>query len=111
MEFQFDATAIDTWVDLCREESAMRLSGASEIDIFPTRMRVIVGMVNLLQNLTEDEKSNLVLFLLSQNLPPISGEEQGQGQGQQEPEDPSPETGEQSSQTTEQADQPSQDPP
>ena len=109
MEIQFDATAIDTWVDLCREESAMRLSGASEIDIFPTRMRVIVGMVDLLQNLTEDEKSNLVLFLLSQNLPPISGQEQGQGR--QEPEDPSPEMGEQSSQTTEQADQPSQDPP
>lgn len=109
MEFQFDATAVETWVDLCREESAMRLSGASEIDIFPTRMRVIIEMVNLLQNLTEEEKTNLVLFLVSQNLPPIT--EQGQQAQQQEPEDPSPSTDEQSSQTTEQADQPSQDPP
>jgi len=107
MEFQFDATAVETWVDLCREESAMRLSGVSEIDIFPTRMRVIIEMVNLLQNLTEEEKMNLVLFLVSQNLPSITE----QGQQQQESEDPSPSTDEQSSQTTEQADQPSQDPP
>lgn len=107
MDFQFDATAVETWVDLCREESAMRLSGVSEIDIFPTRMRVIIEMVNLLQNLTEEEKTNLVLFLVSQNLPPITE----QGQQQQESEDPSPSTDEQSSQTTEQADQPSQDPP
>jgi hypothetical protein len=107
MESQFDAVAVNAWVDLCREESAMRANGMSEIDAFPMRMRVIVEMVNLLQNLTEEEKSSLVLFLVSQNLPPITGE----GQQEVDHEDPSPSMGEQTSQTTEQADQPSQDPP
>jgi len=104
MEIQFNTTDVESWVALCDQEGAMRRSGAPEEQLASMRIRLTIAMVDLLPNLTEDEKNNLVIALLSQtNAEQVSAPL----------EDPSTnlEPASQTSQTTEQADLPSQGPP
>ena len=101
---QFNTSALNSWVELCDEEGVMRRSGASEEELAAMKVRVTIAMVDLLPNLTEDEKNNLVVALLSQ----VHAE-----QVSAPLEDPSmnPDEALQTPQTTEQADLPSQGPP
>lgn len=104
MEPQFDMDAVESWVALCRDEAVLRAQGQSETEAYTMRVQVILGMVNLLPTLTNEEKMNLALLLLACESPVAPTEPVH--------EDPkSPDEASQTSQTTEQADLPSQGPP
>ena len=60
----FDEYAMNTWVEMCKKEKKMRDEGASEDELRIIHVCVMAGMVNLLPNLTQTEKDNLLQFLL-----------------------------------------------
>ena len=69
---EFDAEAVEAWVELCKQEGEMRRGGASEHELTAMRWRIITGMAALLPNMSAAEQENLVSFLLrAQQAPPV----------------------------------------
>jgi hypothetical protein len=69
---EFDAEAVEAWVELCKQEGEMRRGGASEDELTAMRWRIIAGMAALLPNMNAEEQANLVSFLLrAQQAPPV----------------------------------------
>jgi len=64
--FEFDSNAVAAWVELCLQEGEMIRNGVSQDsqEIKILRALISTKMVMLLPNLQEDEKTNLLLFLL-----------------------------------------------
>lgn len=60
----FDEYAVTTWVEMCKKEKKMRDEGASESELRVMRVCVMAGMVNLLPNLSTEEKDSLLQVLL-----------------------------------------------
>lgn len=68
----FDEYAVNTWVEMCKKEKKMRDEGASESELRVMRVCVTAGMVNLLPNLSNQEKDNLLALLLKkENIFPM----------------------------------------
>ena len=64
----FDEYAVNTWVEMCKKEKKMREEGtSSEEELRIIHVCVMAGMVNLLPNLTQTEKDNLLQFLLQKD--------------------------------------------
>jgi hypothetical protein len=70
----FDEYAVSTWVEMCTKERKMREEGtASESELRVMRVCVMAGMVNLLPNLSTEEKDSLLQVLLQkENIVPES---------------------------------------
>lgn len=68
----FDEYAVNAWVEMCKKEKKMRDEGASESELRIMRVCVTAGMVNLLPNLSNAEKDNLLAVLLQkENILPV----------------------------------------
>ena len=61
---EFDQEAVTRWVNLCTEEQLMRESGATNDELRLMRLRILMGMVELLPTLSPIEKSSLLVVLL-----------------------------------------------
>ena len=63
---EFDSNAVAAWVQLCEQEGELIRSGvlpdSQEIKLL--RLKIATEMVTLLPNLKQDEKTNLLMFLL-----------------------------------------------
>ena len=66
---EFDAEAVNAWVELCKQEGEMRRGAASEDELAAMRWRIIAGMAALLPNLNTAEQANLVEFLMRAQEP------------------------------------------
>jgi hypothetical protein len=72
----FDEYAMNTWVEMCKKEKKMREEGtSSEDELRIIHVCVMAGMVNLLPNLSTEEKDSLLQFLLQKDtILPESGD-------------------------------------
>lgn len=63
---EFDSNAVAAWVHLCEQEGELIRSGVSpdSQEIKLLRLKIATKMVMLLPNLKQDEKTNLLMFLL-----------------------------------------------
>jgi hypothetical protein len=63
----FDAAAVESWVNLCTEATAAKSNGASEEEIKLINVRVILEMVSLLPNVTDEDKANIAISMIRNN--------------------------------------------
>lgn len=68
----FDTAAVESWVNLCTEVAAVKNNGASEEEINLMNVRVILEMVSLLPNVTDEDKANIAISMIrNNNTPPV----------------------------------------
>lgn len=69
----YDQEAVEQWVELCEQERILReTEGVSQEQKNSMKTRVIMGMVDLMPNLTNDERVGLLMFLLQQEFGTIT---------------------------------------
>ena len=72
----YDQEAVEQWVELCEQERILReTEGVSQEQKNSMKTRVIMGMVDLMPNLTNDERVGLLMFLLQQEFGTITAVE------------------------------------
>ena len=72
----YDQEAVEQWVELCEQERILReTEGVSQEQKNSMKTRVIMGMVDLMPNLTNDERVGLLMYLLQQEFGTITAVE------------------------------------
>lgn len=61
----FDQEAIANWVELCNEQGRLRAAGVEQEVLDLLHVQIVMGMTNLLPNMTNSERDALALFLLA----------------------------------------------
>lgn len=61
----FDQEAIANWVELCNEHGRLRAAGAEQEVLNLLRVQIVMGMTDMLPNITNNERTALALFLLA----------------------------------------------
>ena len=62
---EFDEVSLTSWINMCTEERGMRESGASNDELKSMRIQIIMGMIDLLPELSLIQRSSLLVTLVS----------------------------------------------